>query len=132
MRRTALTILFSFSVLALGIAAHSVHAQTTVPPSWAAAFDSFGPMALSKNFSGLPACSKIAGCAAFVMVCNTTNTGSPDATQCIKVPASVTFRTNLSIEIEQDTTTSVSSLSATYIVGSIPVKPSASVANVTP
>lgn len=132
MRRIALVILFSFSVLALGVAAHRVHAQTTAPPSWAAAFDSFGPMMLSKNFAGLPACSKVAGCAAFVLVCNTTNTGAPDPTQCIKVAASVNFRTNLSIEIEQDTVTSVSTSNATYIVGSIPVKPSASVANVTP
>ena len=138
MRRIALVILFS--VLLIGVAAAArldlyaqrVHAQTTAPPSWAAAFDSFGPIVLSKNFAGLPACSKSAGCAAFVLVCNTTNTGAPDPTQCIKVAASASFRTNLSIEIEQDTVTSVSTSSDTYVVGSIPVKPSASVANVTP
>lgn len=100
--------------------------------SYAPGLDSIGPLTLSKTFAGLPACSKAAGCTGYVMICNTTNTGAPDATQCIKLNASANFRTNLALEVDQETVTSVSTSSDTYIVGTIPVKPSAVDANVTP
>ena len=124
-------IALSLVLLCFLIPATHERAQT-LPPSFSAAFDSLGPMTLSSKFAGLPKCSKSAGCVAYLLVCNTTNTGLPDATQCIKINGSASFRTNLSLEVEQDTTTSVSTSSGTYIVGTIPVKPSGSSLNVTP
>ena len=125
-------VLLATLALALCGAIHGARAQTAAVPSFAPALDSLGPMTLNSKFAGLPACSKAAGCAGFVLVCNTSTTGVPDPTRCIKIPASVTYRTALALEVEQDTTTPVSTSSATYFVGTVPVKPSAVDANVTP
>lgn len=125
-------VLLGTMVLALCGAIHGARAQTTAVPSFAPALDSLGPMTLNSKFAGLPVCSKAAGCTGYVELCNTTNTGQPDMTQCVKLNASASFRTAIALVIEQDTVTSVSKSSNPIFVGTVAVKPSAVDANVTP